>query len=61
MIFGSDRKKTVEFHHSAGKSRVWDKLYLEKKRPQPKGRKITTVLDNKISEVWAILFQNLAK
>ena len=38
-----------------------DKLYLEKKRPQPKGRKITLVSDNKISEVLAFLFQNLAK
>ena len=38
-----------------------DKLYLEKKTPQSKGRKITLVSDNKISEVWAYLFQNLAK
>ena len=27
------------------------KLYLEKRRPQPKGRKITLVSDNEISEV----------
>ena len=38
-----------------------DKLYPEKKRPQPKGRKINLVSDSKISEVWAFLFQNLAK
>ena len=44
------------FHLSAE-----DKLYLEKKRPQPKGRKITLASDNKISEVWTFLFQNLAK
>ena len=44
------------FHLSAE-----DKLYLQKKRPQPKGRNITLVSDNKISEVWTFLFQNLAK
>ena len=37
------------------------KLYLEKKRPQPKGRKITLVSGNKRSEVWAFLFQILLK
>ena len=35
-----------------------DKLYLKKKRPQPKGRKIT---DNRISKLWAFLYQNLVK
>ena len=34
--------------------------YLEKKRPLPKGRKIT-VSNNKISELWAFLFQCLVK
>ena len=38
-----------------------DKLHLEKKRPQPKGRDVTLVWDNKKFEVWAFLFQNLAK
>ena len=37
------------------------KLYLEKKRPQPKGRKITLVSGNKRSEVWAFLCQILSK
>ena len=38
-----------------------DKLYLEKKRPQPKGRKMTLVLHNEIYEVLAFLFQNFEK
>ena len=38
-----------------------DKLCLEKKRPQPKGRKMTLVLHNEICEVLAFLFQNLEK
>ena len=38
-----------------------EKLCLEQKRPQPTGRKIVLVSDNKISEVWAFLLQNLAK
>ena len=37
-----------------------DKLYLEKKRPQPKGINITLVSD-KISEICEFLMQNLAK
>ena len=36
-------------------------MYPEKKRPQPKDRKIALVADNKMSKVWAFLFQNLAK
>ena len=31
-----------------------DMLYLEKKKPQPKGRKITLVSDNKISSFWVL-------
>ena len=38
-----------------------DKMYPEKKRPQPKDRKIALVAHNKMSKVWAFLFQNLAK
>ena len=34
---------------------------LEKKRPLPKGRKITLVSNNEISELWAFLFQCLVK
>ena len=38
-----------------------DKLYLEKKRPQPKDWSTTLVSDNKTSKAWAFLFQNLVK
>lgn len=38
-----------------------DKLYLKKKRPQPKDRSTTLVSDNKTSKAWALLFQNLVK
>ena len=31
-----------------------DMLHLEKKKPQPKGRKITIVSDNKISSFWVL-------
>ena len=31
-----------------------DMLHLEKKKPQPKGRKITLVSDNKISSFWVL-------
>ena len=36
------------------------KLYLEKKRPQAKDQKIILASENKISEVWAFYFLNLA-
>lgn len=37
-------------------SYLWWINYLEKKRPQPKGREIALESNNKISEVWGFLF-----
>ena len=51
----------LTFEHIFAFLSTEEKLHLEKKRPQPKGRRITLILDNKISKVWAFLFQNLTK